>query len=254
MPTSTISSVFDSCYFEVLAKQRTDQMQDRSLLGNEMGVRTICPNSGYIQRAIKDLDNRDIKVVILGQDPYHIPGVADGLAFSSRKPGYWPKSLRNIAKELLDDTGIKLPSHELSAWHDQGVLLLNTALTTYVNEAGAHLNLWKPLLNKVMDTLGSQKNLAWLLWGTHAQKAYYEHFPVDKEGHLVLQCAHPSPLSAHRGFFGCRHFSKVNTFLEEKGLDKIDWGRDPSGQEVAEEQPNPSVVIPHRTLYTSRTR
>ena len=169
-----------------------------------------------------------VKVVILGQDPYHNDGQAMGLAFSvprGFKP--LPPSLQNIYKELAKEypDSFKIPKDgDLSGWAQQGVLLLNATLTVRAHEAASHANRgWELFTDKVISILNSSRqNLVFLLWGNHAQK---KGSMIDKQKHLVLNAAHPSPLSASRGFFGCGHFKAANDYLEEKGLDPIDWSQ-----------------------------
>ncbi len=164
-----------------------------------------------------------VRVVILGQDPYHGPGQAHGLCFSVQKGIQPPPSLVNIFKELQADLGIPQPSHGcLSHWAAQGVLLLNAVLTVEQGKAGAHQGRgWELFTDKVIDHLNREREgLVFLLWGSHAQK---KGARVDTSRHLVLRAPHPSPLSAHRGFLGCRHFSKTNAWLQSRGVPAIDW-------------------------------
>lgn len=164
-----------------------------------------------------------VKVVIIGQDPYHGEGQAHGLCFSV-KPGIEiPPSLRNIYKELQDDLGLQIPSHGyLEKWAKQGVLMLNNVLTVRAHQAASHQGIgWEQFTDAVIQKLAEEdRPMVFLLWGSPAQrKASCVHNPK----HLVLKAPHPSPLSAYRGFFGCKHFSKCNTYLEENGLSPIDW-------------------------------
>lgn len=167
-----------------------------------------------------------VKVVILGQDPYHGPGQAHGLCFSVRKGVPIPPSLRNIYKELNRDIGFAVPGHgELIPWAKQGVLLLNATLTVRAHQAGSHQKRgWETFTDTVISKISEKReNVVFLLWGAYAQsKAPL----IDQSKHLVLKSTHPSPLSAHRGFLGCGHFSKVNEFLNEKGIQKISWNID----------------------------
>ena len=163
-------------------------------------------------------------MVILGQDPYPTPGHAHGLAFSvlpEVKP--LPRSLKNIYKELQDDVGVdNQHSGYLQPWAEQGVLLLNTVLTVEAGNAGSHQKRgWERLTDRVIDTINGQPQpVVFVLWGGHAQKKAER---IDSQRHLVIQTAHPSPLSARRGFFGSKPFSKINAFLHEHGRDSIDW-------------------------------
>jgi uracil-DNA glycosylase len=164
-----------------------------------------------------------VKAVILGQDPYHGPGQAHGLCFSVPDGIGLPPSLVNILKELQQDLGIPAPSSgNLVKWAEQGVLLLNATLTVRAGQAGSHQNRgWETFTNRVIEKVSELHNgVVFLLWGRFAQAK--EHL-IDGTKHLVLRAAHPSPLSAHNGFFGCRHFSKTNEFLQEQGKTRIDW-------------------------------
>ncbi|WP_372864919.1 uracil-DNA glycosylase [Spongiibacter sp.] len=164
-----------------------------------------------------------VKVVVLGQDPYHGPGQAHGLSFSVPAGVALPPSLVNIFKELQQDLGVNVPEHgNLQHWADQGVLLLNTVLTVEQGQAGAHQGRgWERFSDAVIRALNERRDgLAFLLWGGHAQK---KGAAIDARRHLVLKAPHPSPLSAYRGFFGCRHFSQVNRYLEQRGEAAIDW-------------------------------
>ena len=167
-----------------------------------------------------------VRVVILGQDPYHGPDQAHGLCFSVRKGVVPPPSLKNIFKEIHSDLALPLPQHGcLTKWADQGVLLLNSVLTVEDGQAASHRNKgWEQLTDRVIRELNNQQGpLVFLLWGSYAQsKAKL----VDRKKHLVLESVHPSPLSAYRGFLGCKHFSKTNQFLQEKGFAPIDWSLD----------------------------
>ena len=168
-------------------------------------------------------DLNDVKVVILGQDPYHEPGQAHGLAFSVKKGVMPPPSLKNIYKELHDDLGVTAPSHgELTEWAKQGVLLLNTALTVRRGQANSHRGKgWETFTDSVIRILNDKPEpLVFLLWGGNAKGK----LPLlTNPKHLVLTAAHPSPLSAFNGFFGCRHFSKANAYLQQNGVTPIDW-------------------------------
>ncbi len=164
-----------------------------------------------------------VKVVILGQDPYHGPEQAHGLCFSVRPGVRIPPSLVNIYKELQSDLGIPAPSHGcLTHWAEQGVLLLNATLTVEQGRAGAHQGKgWEIFTDAAIRALNDQReHLVFMLWGSYAQK---KGSFIDTGKHLVLKAPHPSPLSAHRGFFGCRHFSRANDYLRQHGMDPIDW-------------------------------
>ena len=165
----------------------------------------------------------EVKVVILGQDPYHNVNQAHGLCFSVQPTVEIPPSLENIYKELHDDLGCKIPNNGyLVKWAKQGVLLLNTVLTVRAHQANSHQNIgWEQFTDAVIEILDQQdRPMVFLLWGRPAQR---KKTMLHNPNHLILEAPHPSPLSAYRGFFGCRHFSKTNQFLEEHGLTPIDW-------------------------------
>jgi uracil-DNA glycosylase len=173
--------------------------------------------------ALDSLMPEQVKVVILGQDPYHGAGEAHGLAFSVPHGVKTPPSLRNIWQELSRDCGITPPQHgNLAGWAEQGVLLLNTALTVRADCAGSHGKQgWDVITNAAIAHLAAtQRNLVFLLWGAHAQK---RGALIDRAAHCILTSAHPSPLSVYRGFSGCGHFSATNTYLEQHGKAPIDW-------------------------------
>ncbi|MCI8373504.1 MAG: uracil-DNA glycosylase [Lachnospiraceae bacterium] len=165
----------------------------------------------------------EVKVVILGQDPYHGDGQAHGLCFSVNKDIKIPPSLVNIYKELHEDLGLKIPNNGyLEKWAKQGVLLLNTVLTVRAHQANSHRGIgWESFTDAVIDIVNKQdRPIVYLLWGRPAQTKKRK---LDNPNHLVLEAAHPSPLSAHNGFFGCRHFSQTNEFLQSHGEAPIDW-------------------------------
>ncbi len=197
--------------------------QLRQFLKEEYRTKTIYPNMDNIFTALKSSSFKDTKVVILGQDPYHEPNQAHGLCFSVLKGVTPPPSLVNIYKELHDDIGFKIPNHgELSKWAEQGVLMLNTVLTVRKGEANSHKGMgWETFTDRVISELNKKETpIVFLLWGAPArQKAQIITNPI----HIKLTCPHPSPLSAYRGFFGCRHFSKTNEILIKNGLSPIDW-------------------------------
>lgn len=186
--------------------------------------KTIYPPQEEVFSAFRSTEFSQVKVVILGQDPYHGPNQAHGLSFSV-KPGIpAPPSLVNIYKELATDIpGFVRPNHGyLQSWAEQGVLLLNTVLTVEAAQAHSHAKLgWETFTDKVIATLNTHREgVVFLLWGAHAQK---KGSIIDVARHRVLKAPHPSPLSAHRGFLGCQHFSTANQLLEEQGLTPIDW-------------------------------
>jgi len=167
-----------------------------------------------------------VKVVIMGQDPYHGPGQAHGLSFSVREGVRFPPSLQNIFKEMKADVGLPIPkSGNLSPWAEQGVLLLNSVLTVEAGKANSHQGKgWEQFTDKIIHLLNSEReHLVFVLWGAYAQK---KAAFVDHKKHCVLESVHPSPLSSHRGFFGSKPFSKINKYLSAKGVKEIDWNLD----------------------------
>jgi len=197
------------------------------LLAERAKGKQIFPKGGQWLRAL-DLTPLDrVRVVILGQDPYHGLGQAHGLCFSVQPGVRTPPSLVNIYKELQSDLGIAPPRHGfLEHWAGQGVLLLNSVLTVEMGQAASHQGRgWERFTDAVIRAVnGRAEPVVFMLWGSYAQKKAAFVDSIDKGGrHLVLKAPHPSPLSAHNGFFGCRHFSKANAFLEEQGLPPIDW-------------------------------
>jgi len=183
----------------------------------------IYPDFNNIYRAFELTDISDVKVVILGQDPYHGKNQAHGLAFSVLPPNKIPPSLANIFKELATDLNTTLPTTtDLTPWAKQGVLLLNTTLTVLANQANSHQTLgWETFTDNVLSYLNrNNSGVVFILWGAHAiKKKKY----IDETKHLVLTAPHPSPLSAYRGFFGSKPFSKTNTYLTEQKKTPIDW-------------------------------
>ena len=189
----------------------------------EYSSHVVYPPSEDIFNALHLTDLRDIKVVILGQDPYHEPGQAHGLCFSVRPEVDIPPSLVNIYKELHDDLGCKIPANGyLVHWAEQGVLLLNTLLTVRAHQAFSHRGKgWENFTDAIIRAVNKEdRPIVYMLWGSPAQK---KAEMLDNPKHLILKAPHPSPLSAYRGFFGCRHFSKCNEFLEKNGIAPIDW-------------------------------
>lgn len=186
--------------------------------------KTIYPPQEDVFNAFRSTEFSQVKVVILGQDPYHGPNQAHGLSFSVRPGIPAPPSLVNIYKELATDIpGFVRPNHGyLQSWADQGVLLLNTVLTVEAGKAHSHAKLgWETFTDKVIENLNAHREgVVFMLWGSHAQK---KGSIIDAARHHVLKAPHPSPLSAHRGFLGCQHFSTANQLLEEQGLSPIDW-------------------------------
>lgn len=195
----------------------------REFLKMEYSSRTVYPDMHDIFNALKLTDYNDVKVVILGQDPYHGEGEAHGLSFSV-KPGIAiPPSLKNIYKELNQSLGCYIPNNGfLEKWARQGVLLLNTSLTVRKDMANSHSGKgWEILTDAIIKKLNSRSEpMVFMLWGNNAKsKSWF----IDNERHLVLMSVHPSPLSASRGFFGCNHFKLANDFLVKAGKDPIDW-------------------------------
>jgi len=194
----------------------------RSFLVNEYRTQIIFPSMHDIFNALKNTAYQDVRAVILGQDPYHEPGQAHGLCLSVKKGVPKPPSLVNIFKELDSDLGIKQPEHGcLEDWTKQGVMLLNTVLTVRRGQANSHKGKgWEIFTDRVIELLNErEKPMVFLLWGANAKA---KSALITNSRHLVLTAAHPSPLSAYNGFFGCRHFSKTNHFLE-KYNEKINW-------------------------------
>ena len=184
---------------------------------------TVYPPGGEIFSAFDHTPLPRVKVVILGQDPYHGPGQAHGLCFSV-KPGVGiPPSLQNIYREIHRDLGLPIPRHgHLSAWADRGVLLLNSVLSVQAGQAGSHRGRgWEQFTDRVVEVINRQReSVVFMLWGGYAQK---KGAVIDRQRHCVLTAPHPSPLSAHRGFIGCGHFSACNDYLRAQGIPPIDW-------------------------------
>jgi len=204
---------FQSPYFSELKEFLVQETQNH----------TIYPPGKLIFNAFHHTPFERVKAVILGQDPYHGEGQAHGLCFSVPPGIPQPPSLVNIFKELQADLGIPVPAHgNLVNWADQGVLLLNATLSVRAGQAGSHQNRgWETFTNSVIEKISQSKTgVVFLLWGRYAQA---KEGLVDGQKHLVLKAAHPSPLSAYNGFYGCRHFSKTNTYLEQQGIEPVDW-------------------------------
>ncbi len=193
------------------------------LIGRKKSGAVIYPPGEQIFNAMDSTPFAEVKVVILGQDPYHGPGQAHGLCFSVMDGVAVPPSLVNIYKEIEQDLGSRPPAGgNLQHWADQGVLLLNAVLTVERGQAGAHQGKgWERFTDRIVSELnGGRDDLVFMLWGSYAMK---KGSHIDRDRHLVLTAPHPSPLSAHRGFFGCRHFSKANAWLEQHGQQPIKW-------------------------------
>jgi len=197
--------------------------QLRRFLKQEYATKCIYPDMYHIFNALQSTSYSDVKAVILGQDPYHGPGQAHGLCFSVQKGVAPPPSLVNIFKEQQADVGITLPAHgDLTAWTKQGVLLLNTVLTVQQGLPNSHRGKgWEIFTDRIISLLNEREQpMVFLLWGANAGA---KTALITNPRHLILKTVHPSPLSAHRGWFGCRHFSKTNQFLIQNGMQPINW-------------------------------
>lgn len=195
----------------------------REFLKKEYSTRIIYPNMYNIFEALKHTSFKDTKVLILGQDPYHGENQAHGLAFSVQKGVKIPPSLLNIYKELHDDLGCYIPNNGyLIPWSDQGVLLLNTSLTVRAHQANSHQNVgWEIFTDNIIKLLNTREEpVIFVLWGSNARR---KKALIDSSKHYILESAHPSPLSAYRGFFGCKCFSKINEILKDLKKEPIDW-------------------------------
>jgi uracil-DNA glycosylase len=210
---SKLKSEFEKEYFLKLT----------GFVKEEYRIGTVYPPGSLIFNAFDQCPFDKVKAVIIGQDPYHGPGQAHGLCFSVRQGVDFPPSLINIFKEIESDLGIPLPvSGNLERWAAQGVLLLNATLTVSAHQAGSHQKKgWEEFTDCVIRTLNNEKQyIVFFLWGAYAQK---KGESIDRSKHLVLESVHPSPLSASRGFFGNKHFSRCNDYLKVHGLEPIDW-------------------------------
>ena len=204
---------FDKPYFESLV----------GFVKHEYASRTIFPPAGQIFSAFNTCPFSDVKVVILGQDPYHGPGQAHGLCFSVNDGIPFPPSLQNIFKEITSDLGIPAPkTGNLTRWAEQGVLLLNATLTVRASQAGSHQGKgWEEFTDSVIKIISEKaENVVFILWGSYAIK---KKALINASKHCILTAPHPSPLSSYRGFFGCKHFSKTNEYLQSVGKTPIAW-------------------------------
>ena len=203
--------------------QKPYYLKLRAFLKNEYSTQTVYPNMNDIFNALRLTSFKDTKVVIIGQDPYHGFGQAHGLCFSVKKGVVPPPSLKNIYKELKSDIGFEIPSHgELTSWAKQGVLLLNNVLTVREGLPNSHKGKgWEIFTDRVIGELNKKETpVVFLLWGANAQK---KAEIITNPKHYKLMTVHPSPLSASRGFFGCRHFSKTNEILQKNRINPINW-------------------------------
>ena len=204
---------FDKPYFEQLA----------NFVKQEYAAGQVFPSGTNIFRAFDKCPLESLKVVIIGQDPYHGDGQANGLCFSVNDGVRFPPSLQNIFQEIRDDVGTPVPaSGNLDRWAEQGVLLLNSVLTVRAHLAASHAGKgWEQFTDAVVKTISERKkNLVYMLWGSYAQR---KGGVVDARENLILKSVHPSPLSAYRGFFGCKHFSQANVYLQSVGKQPIEW-------------------------------
>lgn len=193
------------------------------LVQEKSAGKVIYPKGDEIFNAMNSTAFKDVRVVILGQDPYHGAGQAHGLSFSVRDGVRFPPSLLNIYKEIIAEYGGEMPkSGDLTRWAEQGVLLLNATLTVQDSLAGSHQNKgWEEFTDAIIRAINDKReHVVFLLWGSYAQK---KGGFIDRKKHLVLTAPHPSPLSAHRGFLGCGHFKKANAYLEAQGLPSVQW-------------------------------
>ncbi len=208
-----LSEEFDKPYFESLIE----------FVKSEYSSVEVYPPGSLIFSAFDHCPFDKVRVVIVGQDPYHGVGQANGLCFSVADAIRFPPSLQNIFKEIQEDLNLPFPkSGSLERWADQGVLLLNATLTVRAGQAGSHQNKgWEEFTDAVLKKVADNKEgIVFVLWGTHAQR---KGVFIDENIHLVLKSPHPSPLSANNGFFGCKHFSKTNQYLQSKGFKTINW-------------------------------
>lgn len=210
---SALAQIWSSTRFQELT----------SFVREQYRTRQIFPPAGKIFAALDSCPFPDVKVVIIGQDPYHDVGQANGLCFSVNPGIPMPPSLINILKEVHDDTGAPIPDNgDLTRWASQGVLLLNTSLTVEAHKPASHAGRgWEELTDEAIIQLSAnRRNIVFMLWGSHAQK---KAPLIDASKHLILRAPHPSPLSAYRGFFGCHHFSQANAYLTANNITPIQW-------------------------------
>jgi uracil-DNA glycosylase len=216
-----INNEWDIILKDVFESEQYLKLQ--SFLEEEYENNIIYPTKENIFNALKLTSYNDVKVVIIGQDPYHEPNQAHGLAFSVLEGIKLPPSLKNIYKEIESDLGIKMNSTgNLTSWAKQGVLLLNNVLTVKAHEANSHKGKgWEYVTDKIVEKLNNrEEGIIFIFWGNNAKS---KQKLINNPNHIVLTAPHPSPLSAYHGFFGCGHFSKINEILKEKGMEEINW-------------------------------
>ena len=210
---TVLQSEFEQPYFKDL----------QAFVAQERATKTIYPPQEQVFQALESLDFSDVKVVILGQDPYHGEFQANGLAFSVHQGVKFPPSLKNIFKELEEDLGVKnIHNGDLSSWAKQGVLLLNATLTVEASKAGSHQKKgWETFTDAIIERVATElEHVVFVLWGSYAQK---KGKMIDRSKHFVIETAHPSPLSVYRGFYGSKPFSKINDYLVHTGQEPINW-------------------------------
>jgi uracil-DNA glycosylase len=231
---ATVLDLLQSAAWRALIEARVDEPHVRALSAflsaQERAGHTLYPAKAHWFRALETVAPERVRVVILGQDPYHGANQAQGLSFSVPDGQKLPPSLVNIFKEQATDLGISNASGDLSGWSEQGVLLLNAVLTVTAGQANSHAKQgWEVLTDAIIAALSAAPDpVVFMLWGGYAQK---KRLLIDTSKHLVLSAAHPSPLSAYRGWFGSRHFSQANHFLQQQGYAAIDWRTAPEAQQ-----------------------
>lgn len=223
--TQSLQSYFPTQWSRLIMKDSTQRAYQSlfSSLDNEYSIQKVYPIKEQVFNALNLVSPNYVKVVIVGQDPYHGPGQAHGLSFSVPNGVKIPPSLRNIFKELAEDLKCSIPtSGNLTKWAEQGVLLLNSSLTVLPSKPGSHAKLgWQELTDQIIQELSNQmESVVFILWGNHA---IMKSSLIDSSKHLILTSVHPSPLSARKGFFGSKHFSKTNAYLVSSGKSPIDW-------------------------------
>lgn len=220
-----MKKIFENSWQELLEDElnKVYYQNLRKFLINEYRTQTIYPEMDNIYNALHYTDYDDVKVLLLGQDPYHGPNQAHGFAFSVKEGVRIPPSLLNMYKELETDLGYKIPNHgNLKKWADEGVLLLNTALTVRQGQANSHSGKgWEILTDHIIKLVNKREDpVVFILWGSNARSK--KQF-IDREKHMIIEAVHPSPLSAYRGFFGSKPYSRTNNFLKSVGKEPIDW-------------------------------